>query len=561
MSLPLWTHVAVFATLLVLLIPGMEVDRAGWIDDEGLYGLQVEALEEGAWAYEYDGASFGHEDDSFPLLRAERGADGAVYPYVRHPAYPLALKLTADVFGSGAGVYVLPLLGLVLAAVSGWFLAAGADRRSAVVAFWLVAVSPLLVNGYVIWAHTLSAATAGLALVAAVRIVRRGLSIRDAGTLAACAAVGVLLRSEMVLFAVALALGLGFVLVRSGRVREAAITLPLILLPMGLTVLGEMRWIHAIVGVPQGLPESRFHPGGRSFGSLAADRARATWRVLFDSGDVASRLELFVMIALAALVIGGLTLRVRDPSHAPVVLVALGGTALVALLLYRARFADAPLDAASGLFAAWPIVLLGLVAMPWKQTTDTERLVVAVVLLFAGAVFATQYEVGGGSEWGGRFLSPVVAPMATLVAIGLCRRLVDHRWRGRWAAVAMLAAVAVYPATRGLEAIATGRRFVSVLAGEAVSVSSPVLVVGHPDLNSLPLWAWRTHDEVAWLVPKAGSLGPLLATLGRSGIPRVTVIVRADQPLPPSPYRLVANMTGPWTQEHSLWRVLELHRP
>ena len=78
--------------------------------------------------------------------------------------------------GRTFGLHLLNLLGVVGAAVAAWLLAGELDPRLRRPAFWLAAGGPVLVNGFLVWAHAPSAALAGLALVAAARIVRRGIT-------------------------------------------------------------------------------------------------------------------------------------------------------------------------------------------------------------------------------------------------------------------------------------------------------------------------------------------------------------------------------------------------
>jgi hypothetical protein len=106
---------------------------------------------------------------------------------------------------------------------------------------------------------------------------------------------------------------------------------------------------------------------------------------------------------------------------------------------------------------------------------------------FVAAVLATQYAGGGGLEWGGRFLSPVIVPLAAVAAVGLCTV-------GRRAAVA-LAVVAAMTGAMGL-GVVWARRHDHDRLIVAIGRRHPAVVV--TDLPPLPRLAWRTHDQIAW---------------------------------------------------------------
>ena len=135
----------------------------------------MRALDEGSWAYEYRAAPFDPAGDSFPIILSDKGP-GGYYPYIKHPGYPLLLLGTTRVFGEALGLHVPGLLGIVGAAMAAWFLARELDARLARPAFWMTVAGPVLVSGYVVWAHAPSAAMAGFALVGAARIARRGIT-------------------------------------------------------------------------------------------------------------------------------------------------------------------------------------------------------------------------------------------------------------------------------------------------------------------------------------------------------------------------------------------------
>lgn len=543
-SLPLWAHAVALSLILVALSPFMHLTESAWADDEGLYALQVESLHEGTWEYDYYGASFDPEGRWFPIIRAER-ADGKYFPYIKHPVYVLALFGATEVLGSGIGLYALTMLGLVLAAVAAWLLAAEIEARAARSAFWLVAVSPMIVNAYVMWAHTLSAAVAGFTLWASLRILKSGLSLpRGVGIIAGLAA-GVLFRSEGVLFGGAVGLTLVVVLLHRRAVDKAVSVGVLCLFAVTMAV-GFERWlIGRITGAGRlAFERPRESVGERTGWEFAEARLRALWRIVFNPSNASVHLE-FALLALILVAASGLALRLggRESSVVGMGVASLGVAA--ALLMYGDRFAERSTTSASGLFAAWPVALLAFFAMGWRSTGADERVVGAIVLVFATSVFATQYDVGGGGEWGGRFLSPVVVPIAVLAAVGLYRRLRQRPWSQRWLAVVLLVPLGVFPATRGLEVVRSARVIEGRWYGAIGAQSTSLLVVNEPSLWFLPTEAWRLGEKLDWIVDDSGGAGlEILQRLYAEGVDDVTVIQAAGDPtLARSPYPKVTEVT------------------
>ena len=225
---PLWVHALAYAVVLVVLVPLMKPD-ASFSNDEGAYATQAGALREGRWAYPYEAVSADPELRYFPIIvSTRRDATTDVLTYPAHPAYPRGLAVLTEVVGETGGLHIPALVGVWLAAIAAWFVAEELAPGSGRIAFWLVATGPLLVNAYVIWAHAPSAAIAGFTALAALRTLRLGPSVPRLAAVATGAAAGVLLRSEAVLFAGAMAvvllLGAGRPRVRSALIAAVPAT-------------------------------------------------------------------------------------------------------------------------------------------------------------------------------------------------------------------------------------------------------------------------------------------------------------------------------------------------
>jgi hypothetical protein len=280
------------------------------------------------------------------------------------------------------------------------------------------------------------------------------------------------------------------------------------MLPGALAVatrLLERVWIASIAG------ESVSEPGRTTSADFLTGRLDGAWHVLFQ-GRFSEGPAWFAPAALVLAGAAGVALRGRRPMHA----VTLAGAA-GALLLARAVIQ--PDDPVTGLLAAWPLVVLGLVALPAPPGRESVALLLSVAA-FVGAVLVTQYPEGGGLEWGGRFLSPVIVPLAALVAVGLRSHATAM---GRPAMVAgvvvtVAAALAAAVVTAGLRAD-HDRAIASVERHRR-----PVAVT---TLSALPRLAWRTDDTIDWLLAtratleplaeRASSRGPVLIAVGRTG--------------------------------------------
>src|SRR5690606_2052230 len=100
-------------------------------------------------------------------------------------------------------------------------------------------------------------------------------------------------------------------------------------------------------------------------------------------------------------------------------LLVLVGTALLAL-----RYVGFSDDLVPGILAACPVLAAGLAALRWQRLEPDRRALAVFVGAYAGAVIATQYPQGGGTEWGGRFLAPVLVAgvaLAVPALVGLAR--------------------------------------------------------------------------------------------------------------------------------------------
>ena len=514
-ALPLPAHAAVLAVALMAAAPFLFLDDT-FTADEGTYALQVRALERGSWAFDYRAGELDPAGEWLPLLNGTRGGD-AWYAYVKHPAYPLVLRAATRAVGERAGLHLPALAGAVLVAVAAWLLAAQLDRRAARASFWLAGASPVAVNAYLVWAHAPAAAVAGLALVAALRFVvtgRAGWLVALLGLLSA----GVLLRSESLLFAGAVAVALAVVGGPGRRLWVRAAVPAACLAVAGLTAVLEERWITSILGRggaagSAALAESVASAPDGGAGDWVSGRFRGAWNSLLRGAHLSAPDSVLV---LAALVVLGLALVVGRRRRAGWERDTIAALALAAALyVVRAAGTD---QAMTGLLAAWPVVLFAAAAP--VVASRAARALGVVCAVFAAAVLLTQYPIGGGFEWGGRYLFPLLVPLSVLAVLGL--REVVRQAGAAGPTIARLALVlAVVPVATGLVVLRTVRPLLGDVVDEVAATGRPLVLAHSP---ALPPAAWRTYPRVGWMRAPESDTVDVVARLRARGAEGLLVV-------------------------------------
>ncbi len=547
--LPLGAHACLLALLLVAAAPFLFLD-ATFTADEGAYALQVRALENDSWAYDYRAKDVDPTGEWLPLLNGTRGSD-AWYAYVKHPAFPIALRAATNLLGETAGLHMLGLIGAVLVAVTAWLLAAEVEPRVSRPAFWIAAASPVAVNAYIIWAHAPAAALAGIAAVAALRLTRTG-AAGDLAALLVSLSAGVLIRSEGLLLAGAMAVTIAVLGVpgRSWRVRFGV---PAACLAVAAATADlEDRWIRSIVGESaagtRGIAGSAASESGGGWLDWAGGRLRGAWNSLLRGAHLDAQGSALVLVALVVILLAIVAWRRRQGGWERDVLVALA----VATVLYVARGATGTDQAITGLVAAWPLVLFAFAAPVGR--CHARRLLVVICVVMSGAVLLTQYRIGGGFEWGGRFFLLLLAPLAVLAALGIGEVVHRSGCAGRVTA-RLCVALAVVPVATGLVVVRTTRPLLDDVVKE-VAAANPHLVLTHSP--ALPPAAWQTYPEVGWMRATEESTAATLARLRDLGARQLLVVVprstaqRVRRSIPGA-----VDLSGPGARRLG-WRILRL---
>jgi hypothetical protein len=412
-SRSLRAHLAALAVVLLALTPWLGTSRL-FSADEGALVAQAHQLSSGrGWYVDHPRPDLDDDGRFFPIhlsqidVEGDRGA-----PFAKHPLYPVLLA-PLDALGGKTAMVLVSLAGTLAAALVAALLARrlrpGLERPT----LWVVGLaSPLFLDGYVLVAHTIGAALAGLAVLLAIEDHRNW---RRVAGIVVVLALAVAFRSEALLFGLALAAACG---VLAWWRRYRSLVWPALAALVG-TIAGKaldqalgalVCSAYATVNPTAG--SSNFL-GDRVFGAVV------TW--LLPSYD---GLGLDDALLVGALVLGVATVvvaRRRPEDGAGIRLLALLGAACaVGRVLV-------PATAVPGLLVAFPLLAVGLAAVGRPQLQSrTASVALVTCVIFAVAVLGTQYRSGGSGEWGGRYFAlalPVIVPVVLAALADLGRRL------------------------------------------------------------------------------------------------------------------------------------------
>jgi hypothetical protein len=520
---PFRQHAAAVAVVLLALMPLLGTSRLFHVD-EGATLAQAELLARGdGWKYEQPRTDLDPSDRWSPLWPSD--GEGSA-PLDKHPTYSLLLTVPMRTLGA-TGVVLMSLLGTwtaaVLAALIARRLGAGLDRP----VLWVTAVvSPLFLYGYVAVAHTLGAAVAGAAALAALRGIERR-SVGRGVALGLLVVLGILLRSEAALFGAALGLGLLAVAVRTRRPHVAVLSA----VAFAATVCGYVLepWL-----------TTRLISNAQPFGTYGATDSSAPYlidRLMPTSitlvlpgyealGGIGGMLSVIAAVAAAA---AGWVARRRPQDGPGIRLFAIvAATAAVARL-----FAGA--GVVPGLLVAFPLIVPGLLLVRRDLLRKSTTVLLGVTyLVFVGAVLATQYRLAGSGEWGFRYAILGLPLLVPVVVAGLAsaRDRLDPPTR-RTAAVSVVvlsAATAVLAAGSLVLPQRGSAELVSDIASVREQATRPVvLTVDH----TVPRFAWeRVLAGESWLRVPEYEIPEVLPALVEDGGDVIFVSEAVDDQLP-----------------------------
>jgi hypothetical protein len=515
----------------------------GFSADELALVVQVDALGEGSWFSPHPYPEVDPERRAVPDHLAATSEQGYT-SYPKHPLVPLVLRWATDLVG-GAGPQVVLIAGQVAAAVAVARVVRVVAPRAAPAAFWLVgAGSPLVLHAHVLWMHGWGLALGAIATGATLGLARSGGPAghrwRAAAVLGVSLAALVLVRTEGLLFAGAVAAALA---AAAWPRRDRWLAAASVAVAMGGLAVhrAELWWIRQLVG------EVAFPAWAAGDAGFWAQRGWAVALNLLHPGYHPTA-AVGQVAGMALLAVAAWRLR-RGGGGAGVLVPAAAGAALHVAAMYLPAPSPVP-----GLVPAFPLLFVPALlagrrrrpagealapgrprgprpaARPAGRAGEADARVLAhLALVTVGLVAATAYASGAGIDWGGRYSQLAVPALAALAALRLdeLAHRVDVR---RFTVVLVAATVAAAPAVT-LRLAGDTRRVAQAGAAmvERASTLEPgpdtgLAVVVTPDVRLGRLLAARS-DAVTGLRAGGGQhLGLLLGRLGERGAGQVLVV-------------------------------------
>lgn len=484
--------------------------------DDGVYAVQAAAIEDGSLSIPHVLADVDAAGVSTPY--ANTVTDSGYYLLPHHSPWSAVLAGFTIVIGD-LGVRVAPALAFAAAVVATYYLAHVCGcPRAAPLAAGLALASPMLFDALQLWAHTAVAAAIAVALLGSVRIMQVGLTWMSGLFVVSGCVVATLLRGDGFMFAVAVALALTWRGI-SGR-RAVPASVGVAALVFSVLAYGSFTFaISRYVGGSSSASTAYVDRATSSRGTFAVEeRLQAALSTLFTSARYGGAASTALLAVGAVFVLfAGVSLRRKDVGDAQGLLFA----AAAVLLIRVVAFSETGVMA-TGILGGWPIVLLAL-GRRREHRSDPERFLILVVVLAVLGVLATQGEVGGGLNWGGRYISASVPALCVLVAVAVERIMQAYARRPKLmvAAVAAVAAVSVVGMLK-LDWVTRQRNDRILAELDGFDVAAPI-VTSH---RSLPLLDWSAYPERQWLrVPSSDPAGGrrLASLLREAGIQRVVV--------------------------------------
>ncbi len=518
-------HLCLLAAVLVAFV-ALSQPGNGYSSDEGASMAQARLLvEHGSWHYEYPLSWLDDARSASPFVRGDAGSNGLA-PYAKHPLYPVLLSLAG---GGTWGAMLLSVAGTVLAALTAALLARRFtdDPLAPVLALWATGVAtPLLFDSALALAHSLAAAAVGVMVLLALRSLASG--SRQWPALLGAAAAGLvasMLRTEAVLVVAVVAV----VAVPVLRTRWSVVVAAALGAAGLVAVLVDRAAVRAIVGTPLVTPANTVTSGlqGRWDGFYV------TW--LSSSYQPRTSGGTGLWVALAVVAVGGVLLR-----RGRIGQVSYAAATVLATVLYLGRvLSDAP-GAVPGLLLTVPV----LWAMAWfvSRRGRNREWVVAALACGGGAlaVLLTQYSIGGGVEWGGRYfalLLPVAVPVVVAGALPRLRATLTDR-RLRLVVCSSAVVVTALVGTLALSTLRQSHERTADLAAHIAAVatdprggepgSRPVVVTSN---RLLPQILHPELDRYRWVAADEADIAGYMAQLADADVPQVVLVAPGAEPM------------------------------
>ena len=523
---PLWVHALAYAGVLVVGFLAV-LPLYPFTSDEGVVLLQAKELRvDGDWLVDGPPASIDPDQTATVPYFGERSEDAKTF-YVRHPLYPYLLAKITDLAGT-AGAVAVSTFGAFATAVLSALLARELGSRHERLVLWICGVcTPVFFYAYVVVAHTITAAAAVTAAICALRIIRSG-EIRYAIGIALACVVATMLRSEGAFIGLSLVAAVACLwLFKSAVPKRLAIVAVSGGLATVAAVVVDRWWRHSIIG-----DELPAMPSGIESDSFIEDRLSGLFTTWFSSASAPSSIAIAVTTAFVGVSIAGFAARKRDYIPAFVGWV-------VAALSYVYVLLSSAAPAISGLFLVVPAVWFSILVMRRSDWWgDLDRKFVSLMIVFATTgVLLTQYSIGGGLEWGGRYFS-FLLPLLIPLVIAALTRSVQTFGRIAPATIAAIAVASVLVASLAIERLNESHDVTEAAENDLVQTLRQASAAGFepyvvsPELL-IPQNFWQIVDTTRWLVPDEERLTPVIDRLGAQRIPTIVVMSRdPDSVLP-----------------------------
>ncbi len=514
-----WPHVLLLLLVLGVLATTTDLSSS-WSSDDGAYALSTTLVrDQGTWRYP-DAPKWAGKDLPSPVFNSTQTSDG-VYPYVKQPSWILAMVATSSAVRAPLGLHVIPIAACVVAACLAWSLARLIEPRAAPLCFWVVALSPTLVWSFGLWAHAPMVAIGGAMGLGLVRIVRspNRIPVGAVAAMAALGAIAVLLRTEgalAVVATVATLLWLVWSQPTERRLRRAIVLAGPVAAAGAAAYLANRLAVRLLA--PNPLPDVA---AGGAIGWLPG-RITGFVATFLTVSDGRAAVGLLMLAGLASAVVVGRRLRAIGKVDAVVL-----GAGLTWVATFVVQQVVDPSVFVTGLFAACPLLTAGLASLRWTEADQSSRALLVLAGTFAALVTVTQYPEGGGLDWGGRFLSFAVVPLAVVASSSLVKALrttgvsgSSNRRRLRWLMVAALPLV-VLPAVDATVTTGRQREVHARIIAAVEAAHAPVAMSLEPAGSRL---GWRTFPEMNWVTIKSKDLVPVVERVRAAGEPRVVVL-------------------------------------
>lgn len=486
----LWLHAALLAVALVIVVAVVDNGSIA-VNDEGVYATQAQSLSEGSWWSQRPAPDADPDGVAVPLMDSTVNGD-EIIAYGRHPLYPLVITPAFEI-GGYSGALFTSAAGVLAAALAAAFLARRLAPKYGIPALWAAGLGcPLAVDAPVLWAHALAAACAGLTYLGVVRALD---GRRVGGHLAyavPAAMATVMLRSEGVFFVAVVGVIVALEAIPAWRRGDRRRSWTFATIGGGLAALSAATY----------LLDSRISGwigGGGGYGTNISTLvlgektgpSDAVWVSILRPwiGSYARANHLYLS-GLAFVLLAALATRLLPRLTAvPFVLMVFAPVAIVASLFWGGVEGAALV---TGLLPAFPALSAAILLVRRSNFGNVEfRRAVALALVVGSLLVGTIYDIGGATEWGGRYfhilLVPLIGPMIWIIDQ---RRTVFEPVERR-VLFGCVGVLLLAPSLVGLNAIHTAKEQVAVEVEALAHVAAQVADGSEPPLAAV----WRINRD------------------------------------------------------------------